>query len=301
MDKAIYSYSSPLNMGHRLLKDYFDGKVIVQEKIDGSQFSFGLIDDTLWCRSKNMMIDPHQPEKMFVKACETVIHLQEEYGLTPGWIYRGEFLGKEKHNALTYERVPEQYIILYDIDQGGRDYVSTATLRQESWRLYLEFAPILGVLDSQTPTLEELQKYLKRPSILGGRVEGVVLKNYSRYDDHGNLLMAKYVSSEFKESHRAKEFKATKKGTIQQIIEDLRTEARWNKAIYHLRDDGKLEFELKDIPVVIREVIADTFKDHTEDIKERLFKSAHKDIRTGIVKGLAEYYKDWLVENGNKS
>jgi hypothetical protein len=41
---SLRSYSSPFNLGHKALEDLFDGTVTVQEKIDGSQFSFGVFN-----------------------------------------------------------------------------------------------------------------------------------------------------------------------------------------------------------------------------------------------------------------
>jgi hypothetical protein len=61
----ISSYSKVYNLGHRTIEQLFDGIVVAQEKVDGSQFSFGLIDGELYCRSKGKRQMPEQPDKMF--------------------------------------------------------------------------------------------------------------------------------------------------------------------------------------------------------------------------------------------
>jgi len=54
----------------------FDGEVTIEEKVDGSQFSFGLIDGELQCRSHNQQLVIDEPEKMFAptqKSKETLL------------------------------------------------------------------------------------------------------------------------------------------------------------------------------------------------------------------------------------
>lgn len=48
----INSYPSIYSLGHRYISELFSGPVVIQEKIDGSQFSFGNLNGKLFCRSK---------------------------------------------------------------------------------------------------------------------------------------------------------------------------------------------------------------------------------------------------------
>jgi hypothetical protein len=85
----LRSYSSIYNVGHRALAGLFDGPVIVEEKVDGSQFSFGLgTDDVLRARSKGAEINLEAPKKMLSRGVETVKALQAGGVLTPGWTSR---------------------------------------------------------------------------------------------------------------------------------------------------------------------------------------------------------------------
>ncbi len=43
----INSYPSVYQLGHKAIQNIFDGKVVIEEKIDGSQFSFGMINRPL--------------------------------------------------------------------------------------------------------------------------------------------------------------------------------------------------------------------------------------------------------------
>jgi len=86
----IGSYSSPFNFEHKELNELFNGTVIVQEKIDGSQISFQKLDGELKMRSRNQEMFLTDGKSMFKKAFETIANLD----LRQGYIYRGEFLAK---------------------------------------------------------------------------------------------------------------------------------------------------------------------------------------------------------------
>ena len=63
-----HSYPSIYNIGHRYVVDLLNEPVLIEEKIDGSQFSFGVFDGELKCRSKGAQLNLVAPEKMFIKA-----------------------------------------------------------------------------------------------------------------------------------------------------------------------------------------------------------------------------------------
>ena len=114
MSTSWHSYPKIWALGHRAVRELFDGDVFVEEKVDGSQFSFGVFNDELRCRSKGADINTQAPEKMFAKAVETAQRLGPD--LLEGATYRGEYLQKPKHNTLAYDRVPEGNIIIFDIN-----------------------------------------------------------------------------------------------------------------------------------------------------------------------------------------
>ena len=86
----IASYPSIYNLGHKAVLDIFSSPVTVQEKVDGSQFSFGVFEvngeSVLRCRSKGAEVNVFAPDKMFSKAVESV--KAREHLLVPGWTYR---------------------------------------------------------------------------------------------------------------------------------------------------------------------------------------------------------------------
>jgi len=63
--KKIHSYTKVLNIGHKALTDLFKDPVYIEEKVDGSQFSFGVLNGELTARSKSVEILIDAPEPMF--------------------------------------------------------------------------------------------------------------------------------------------------------------------------------------------------------------------------------------------
>ena len=98
--------------------DESKGKFIIEEKVDGSQFRFG-IDGTgnFMAGSKNINYGgENQPDKSFNKIYEemkmklTYLYKTGEFSfLEPNdfIVFYGEYLRSPKHNALKYDRVPK--------------------------------------------------------------------------------------------------------------------------------------------------------------------------------------------------
>lgn len=294
----LRSYSSPYNLGHKALDDFFDGNpVVLQEKIDGSQFSFGVVDGELFCRSRNQQIDLSDPPKMFMKGIETVELLFQEGRLKEGWTYRGEYLSKPKHNTLAYGRVPKNHIILFDVDTGHQHYLKMEGILKEAHKLDLEVVPFfkeMTVLD-----LDYLKSLMDMESILGEvKIEGVVLKNYSKFDVDKKVLMAKFVSEDFREKHSTswKKRNLSQTDFVRDLGETYCTEARFKKAVQHLEEQGELEHSPKDIGLLMRELHDDLEKEWKEEIQDKLYKHFRRTILKEASKGAPEWYKRQLVE-----
>lgn len=290
------SYPEIFNLGHRAVQEIFEDDVLIEEKIDGSQFSFGKIDGKLMVRSKGRKFDIYACDDMFKKACETVLEIAPL--LQEGLTYRGEYLNKNKHNALAYDRTPLKNIIIFDIAVGEESYLTYHAKVEEARRIGLETVPLLfkGKIDN----VEQVRVLLDRVSILGGsKIEGVVIKNYARFNVQKKVLMGKYVTEAFKEIHH-KNWKAdnpTKGDILAQLVEEYKTPARWNKAIQHLRENGTLLNDLADIRPLMKEVQADVLKECKDEIKDKLFENAWKHLSRNLTRGLPEFYKQHLLES----
>jgi len=280
-------------IGHKAIAELFSGPVLVEEKVDGSQFSMALIDGQLECRSKGRQLNIDAPEKMF----ETAVATARSLPLHPDWVYRCEYLEKPKHNTLAYARVPAHNLIVFDVCSGLEQYLSYADKHAEAGRLGLECVPC--VFDGAVTSLEMFKALLEAESVLGGtRIEGVVVKNYALFTPEKKVAVGKYVAEDFKERNAKdwKERNPSGKDFTQQLIETYKTDARYQKAVQHLREAGKLEGSPRDIGLLICEVPADILKEYEAEIRDALFKHYWPTIQRGVTAGLAEWYKDELAK-----
>ena len=303
----IHSYPSIYNLGHKAVAEIFADPVLVQEKVDGSQFSFGLYGPTtspdmapgdvvydLGCRSKGAHIQMVAPEKMFAAAVDTVKALG--HLLRPNWTYRGEYLAKPKHNVIAYTRVPARNVILFDINPAQEDYLPYVDVVEEAQRLGLEVVPLLytGWVES----LDMFRTLLDTDAFLGGsKVEGVVVKNYRRYTVDKKAMMGKFVSEAFKEVHAAewKRDNPNPGDILERMVATYRSPARWAKAVQHLQEAGQLAGDPTDIGLLFKEVPADIRKECEGEIKAALFAWAWPRIQRGTTAGMAEWYKENLL------
>ena len=294
------SYGKVWGMGHAALGQLFLGPVTVEEKIDGSYFAFGVYQSnadetpTLQFRSRAQQIIP-DAGGMFQPGVEAVRELAEQ--LVPGWVYCGEYLAKPKHNALAYGRIPARHVILFDVRTGLETFLPYDAKAAEAARLGLDVVPRLheGLVD-----LDVFRGFLDQESILGTvKIEGVVCKNYARFGPDGKVLMGKYVSEVFKETHRKnwKHENPGQKDVLTRLTLEHRTPARWRKAVERMRDEGRLLHAPQDIGPLLKEVQADIEVECAPQMKDDLWAWAWPTVRRGVVAGLPQWYKDLLLES----
>ena len=291
-----HSYPKIFNMGHPGIRKLFDDEVLIEEKVDGSQFSFGIFDGELRARSKGQQIVIDAPEKMFTKAIETVKELAPL--LKNGYTYRGEFLNKPKHNTNAYERTPNKFIIIFDISPSEEVYLSYEEKAAEAARLGLEVVPIM--YQGKVTNYETFHTFLDKTSILGGcKIEGLVVKNYKKFGSDKKILLGKFVSEAFKESHLKgwKEANPGKGDILDVLILNSKSTARWAKAVQHLKERGELTNTPKDIAALMKETNLDALTELEAVIKEQLFKWAWPKVSRAVVGGLPEWYKEELAKS----
>lgn len=289
-----HSYPSVFAIGHSALDELFLDTVIVEEKIDGSQFSFGVFSGELRVRSKGKEMIVDAPEKMFQRAVDFVKTLD----LKDGWTYRGEYLSKPKHNALAYDRTPKGNVILFDINTDEERYLPYMEKVEEARRLGIEIVPLL--YEGELKSANDVLGLLNLTSVLGGqKIEGIVIKNYARFGRDKKSLMGKYVSEAYKEVHKKEWGIANPKqgDIVQRLIDMLRTDARWDKSIIHLAELGELENSPRDIGKLINEIKADIKKECTDEVKNTLYQWAIENILRGCVAGFPEWYKEKLLQS----
>lgn len=297
-DSPIPSMGKVWNFGHGVLENLFVGPVVAQEKIDGSQISWMSKDGALHVRSKGAVIYPETVAKtdMFYPSVQTLVAAFGCGALADGVIYRGEAMRSAKHNTIAYERAPHGHIVLFDVELPDGEFGDLSRVAHEAAVMGIEAVPYFDVVASA----DGIRGLLQRESVLGhALIEGVVVKNYHQYDYRtGKILMGKLVSEAFKESHK-REWKTTnptKLDVVEHLIEELRQPTRWAKAVQHLRERGELEGSPRDIGPLMAEAKKDLAEEEAEYIAGRLLEWALPKIQRGATGGLAEWYKNELLE-----
>lgn len=300
----MHSYGKIYALGSQVANKHLAGlwpnEVLVQEKIDGSQFCFGNEGGKLFIRSKNQVFDGTvEVPSLFKKSVATVTEAFERGDLPEGFIFHGEAMCAPRHNTLEYARAPKGNIVLFDVEYISGLFCGPASTRGWAETIGCEAAQVFT--DETGNDLESfLRSLLDRPSMLGGRMEGVVVKAYHRADpfDPDKPLKVKLVSEAFKEIHHKdwKERNPNKKDALAGIVDSFATPARWDKAIQSLRDQGLLKGDPSDIGSLMEAVRRDVEEEAVEDIKEALWQSFRKNVLKGVVAGVPAYYKSRLAD-----
>jgi hypothetical protein len=240
----------------------------VQEKIDGSQFSF--------CKAADSSVAPvnffckgnpkRTGDALFNKGIAVVSMLHDK--LNPELVYHSEYMSKPRHNAVTYDRLPKYYCVVYDIRHiiSGQ-FFSPAELQVECDRLGLECVALLfdnsvtrdTTLDAKAVAEDLIAQIMdgRLASCLGtNKPEGVVLKchNFMKEATHelGTTTTSntklKFVTSAFKERKSTKIPKTkadslTPSQFLRSVGSLYDTQPRLRKGIQRMRDIRNLQCE----------------------------------------------------------
>ncbi len=287
-----------LHVGDKQIEDLFDGPVEITEKLDGSQFGFGKVDGVLTIRSKGRELDLDEVDKMFGEGVGYVKSIEDR--LPDNVFFYGEYFQKPRHSTLAYDRIPTNHIALFGVYDGTtRVYAGYEYIKKWADILGVDAVPIIHQ-GTYSPS-EVLELVKDRVSYLGGQnIEGVVVKAYKPWLFLGQIplsvMAGKYVTEAFKEVHGTDWTKLnTSKGKLDVLKDNFRSEARWNKAVQHIKEAGLLEGSPRDIGPLIKEVQRDLREEEKENIKEQLWVIFNKDILSVATGGLPQWYKEKIV------
>ena len=295
--KGTHSWPKIYTLGSAEVLNILNEEVEVTEKIDGSQIGFGMIDGELVIRSKGALINPVMPPKMFKSAVSYIISIKNK--LNPDYFYYGECLESPRHNKLKYEHVPRHNVALYGIRDDGHIFLDYGSIADEAQRLGFDVVPLLLFDKHVSP--EDLDEILRNTkSFLGGEIEGMVISSpYAMPGQREPFQQAKLVRPEFKEvkarGNRTPAAKGSIEETVQEAFAAFCTEARWDKAIQHLKEDGKIVGSNTDIGPIIKEIQRDVLDEEGEYVKEMLWTLYRKRFLTAVVDGFPRYYQERLL------
>lgn len=301
-------YPKVRTVGHRDINMLLVGTVSVQEKVDGSNFSFGkAADGKPFAWSREQVLDISEPDRcgMFAPGVRHVVSILDQ--VQPGWIFRCEYLQRPKHNVLAYSRVPRNHLVLFETERVNGDYYANRGECHTEMRGFAEMFDIdvVPLFHFGPLTLDDLSRsnpdslrnqWFARESFLGGpRIEGVVIKNFYQTDTRSGAtyLVGKVVQDSFKEQHQH-QVKSEKADPIEEIGRRYGVPARWRKAVQYLRDNQLLSYEMEDVPKLLSRVRKDIEEECEQEIKDALWKLYRKNVLGNTTKGLAQWYQQQL-------
>jgi len=291
--KNFKSFPKIFALGTKYIEFILDEDVEVTEKLDGSQFVFGMVEGELKMRSKGkeLTIDFH--EKMFNKAVDYVSSIE----LPDNMIFYCEYLKSPRHNTLAYDKVPRNNLCLFGACDLMENFAEHNSLKKFAEEFGIDCAPLIK---RGKATVDEIEKMLEVKSYLGGvEIEGVVVKRFESWLLGGQpmpLMAGKFVSEKFKEVHGKAWKSQMGKSKWEEFMDGYRTEARWEKAIQHLKEKGELENDPCDIGKLCIEIQKDIGQEEKEIIKTFLWKIYGKQLLRKSISGLPEYYKLKLLK-----
>lgn len=291
------AYPKILHIGDKPIADLYNGDVEITEKLDGSQFGFGILDGVLTCRSKGKEQDIDDPDKMFIEGVNYVKSIQDK--LANGYFYYGEYFSRPRHSTLAYDRIPKNHIALFGVLRPDKSLCSYQEMVEIADTLDLE---VVALIHEGQSDPEHTIGLLDRVSMLGGqKIEGVVVKRYEDWLFLGRILTpvkaGKYVSEAFKEVHEKDWSRLnTGKGKYDAMKDKYHSEARWHKAIQHLKEDGNFEGSVRDIGNLMKEITKDLTLEEKENMKEELWQIYGQDVVKYATVGFVDWYKQLIAK-----
>ena len=314
----MHSFPKIFHLGTKYVSDIFKEEVEITEKLDGSHFRFCLDKDNnieMWGRQAQIFLE--NADGNFKPVAEWVHSIKNK--LEPGIIYYGETLSKPRHNVLNYSSTPKNHFCLFGFSTWGNSlFAQHPILKSMAEHLDCDVVPLIykGVLSDEVHGGINgfIDQLLDRESYLGGvKIEGVVIKNLQRTAILTGtpadpkvilpIMCAKFVCEDFKEKHEANrvEYKESYRDRISLLFESYRTNARWNKAVQHLKEAGELLDDPKDIGKLVNEIQSDIIQECKEEIKEELWNLTIKLYKGSFTHGFPEWYKRKLLDDTDLS
>ena len=248
-------YDSIPRYGKQGTRDILGTEVVVMEKLDGANASFGIIDGKLKMFSRNQELNEHNTLRGFY---DWVRHNVDPRKLFVSTIYFGEWLVP---HTVQYKKESQCEFYLFDIYD-----VKTDTYLD--WNITVQAAKHLGLrtpevfFRGELHSMTDVDKYLGRSELTEApnTGEGIVVKDYE------GQQFVKIVSDKFKETKSIKQ-PSLDRTDIGTLIDSVLTPQRVEKLIHKKIDLGLLptELDITDTGNVLKALSSDVVNDIFEE------------------------------------
>jgi hypothetical protein len=291
-------------LGHEDNKDIFlsqEDSLVIEEKVDGGNFSFWLEDDGIHFGSRNRDLTLENDIKMFqgfqIWLREHLSNIKEV--INPNYIY---YLECMEIHTIKYKNPPPFIGIDIRMKRSANSedaglFLGRDAREQEFNRLHIENVPL--VWRGKVGELKDkvIRDFIPKSKYFDGFAEGIVIKNLNRKHPHENhQLYAKLVRDEFKEDNRAVFGNIKNKNSdTSKIVEEFCTDARIRKAVLYFIDNGD-ELGLKLMSKVPHHVIRDIFKEEILTIIDKYKFIDLKEMKQKVPKLCLRVINEMIIE-----
>lgn len=271
-------YHSLLRYGKRETHPVFLGRPIItiQEKIDGANASFELVDGEVHAFSRNNQLSESEGLRGFYQWTQKNI---DPSLLEEGKVYFGEWTAPHK---LSYGENHHKFYLFDILDIQTEEFSDLAEVSIAASLLKIEMAPVFYHGDFQS--IEHIQSFIGQSQI-GEIGEGVVVKNHDYRDRHGANVYVKFVSEYFAEAKFAKKNKPKNSGdSLQDFINSTLTEGRIAKLINKQVDEGKIpeDYSIEDMGLILKALGSSVFEDIMKEEQDELFNTIRKKLSRNV-------------------
>lgn len=193
-------------LGHKENEGILDGKLLVEEKIDGANFRFMLHEDKLLFGSRNtaLGVETDVIGGNFKRAVDFVKATVDKNKIRELEIECGSKLifcceNCVKHTiGYDWEKIPP--VLGYDVWKIEQKQFTDVP--EEFFRhINLPFVPVIMYGEWGKDITEKIIKTIPKSQYRDGTAEGIIIKNYHQTDEYGNQLFGKVIAEEFKEAN----------------------------------------------------------------------------------------------------
>lgn len=264
------------------LKDKFaDGfqkgdYIVVQEKIDGANFSIRYDEetDTIKSFSRKKILDFGNNLRGAWEWSQKLNKDLIKEVLGTNLILFGEWLVS---HTIVYPDDKYQNAYFYDVyDTEIQKYLEQDKVENIVNRLGLVYVPVF--YKGEFESWEHIKQFVGRTDLGGENGEGIVVKNMTRLNDPNTRLLfyTKIVADKFAEIKKVKKFdesKLEKRAKLQAVVESVVTEGRVTKLVHKMVDEGIIpeNWDEHDMGIIAknigREVYYDCVKEEPETVE----------------------------------
>ncbi|MDE5772341.1 MAG: RNA ligase family protein [Ruminococcus sp.] len=249
-------------------------RIIIQEKIDGSNVSFQYDSETdsLQCFSRNQMLSAENTLRGYYEWIQKLDKELVKSVLGDRLRMFGEWLVKH-----TVKYPEERYNTMYcfDVfDTENKCWLPQNEVKSLADKLGLNYVPVF--YEGEFTAWEDYKQLVGRTEMGGELGEGIVIKKQNDISD--DVAYTKIVHERFKEVQRKvrkrpaneKIAEISEKLRIKEFVKTAVTSARVEKILHKLVDEGILpeDFSMKDMKTVYKNLPLEVYKDCMKEVPE---------------------------------